>query len=74
MTERRTSHPLRSDVECSQKRGGSWINDPSNSRSAYRNHNTRANRNNNLGFRVVLSSSLALPKVRIGGRDSIERT
>ena len=74
LAKRQPSHPLSPDVECSQKRGGSWINDPTNARSAYRNYNTRANRNNNVGFRVVLSPSRALPAVRIGGRDSIERT
>ena len=37
-------------------RGGSWINDARNLRSAYRNRNPRGNRNQNLGFRVALSS------------------
>ncbi|MDJ0692006.1 MAG: SUMF1/EgtB/PvdO family nonheme iron enzyme [Xenococcaceae cyanobacterium MO_188.B32] len=35
------------------KSGGSWNNNPDNCRSAYRNNNTRDNRNNNIGFRVV---------------------
>lgn len=34
-------------------RGGSWLNNPSNLRSAYRNNNTPDNRNNNIGFRCV---------------------
>jgi hypothetical protein len=38
-------------------RGGSWINDARNVRSAYRNDNQRGNRNHNLGFRVALSST-----------------
>jgi hypothetical protein len=35
-------------------RGGSWDNDPTNCRRAYRNRNIAPNFNNNLGFRVVL--------------------
>ncbi|WP_338001387.1 hypothetical protein [Cylindrospermopsis raciborskii] len=37
-------------------RGGSWINNPQNCRSASRNNNNRDERdniNNNIGFRVV---------------------
>ena len=34
-------------------RGGSWNNNPDNTRSANRNNNTPANRNNNNGFRVA---------------------
>ena len=34
-------------------RGGSWNNNPANSRVANRNNNTPSNRNNNVGFRVV---------------------
>ncbi|MEH1825669.1 MAG: SUMF1/EgtB/PvdO family nonheme iron enzyme [Nostoc sp.] len=34
-------------------RGGSWFNFARNCRSANRNTNARANRNNNVGFRVV---------------------
>ena len=34
-------------------RGGSWNNDPQNCRSANRNRNEPANRNNNLGFRLA---------------------
>ena len=37
-------------------RGGSWNNQARNCRSAYRNRNAPGNRNNNLGFRVVLVS------------------
>ncbi|MBL8216196.1 MAG: SUMF1/EgtB/PvdO family nonheme iron enzyme [Bryobacterales bacterium] len=33
-------------------RGGSWINNQSNARAGYRNHNHPHNRNNNIGFRV----------------------
>ncbi|HAJ59446.1 MAG TPA: hypothetical protein DCP31_09410 [Cyanobacteria bacterium UBA8543] len=36
-------------------RGGSWNNNPRNCRCAYRNRNTPDNRNNNIGFRVVIS-------------------
>ncbi|MDP7132634.1 MAG: SUMF1/EgtB/PvdO family nonheme iron enzyme, partial [Planctomycetota bacterium] len=35
-------------------RGGSWNNSARNCRSANRNRNNPGNRNNNLGFRVVL--------------------
>ncbi|WP_268793583.1 SUMF1/EgtB/PvdO family nonheme iron enzyme [Nodularia spumigena] len=34
-------------------RGGSWINNARNCRSANRNRNARALRYNNVGFRVV---------------------
>ncbi len=54
-----------------QERGGSWANHPRYCRSAYRNHNTPDNRN--LGFRVVLAPQ-SLLTVRVGRRDSIERT
>ena len=38
-------------------RGGSWINNnPENLRCSYRNNNTPDNRNNNIGFRVVMVS------------------
>ncbi|MFN0013093.1 MAG: SUMF1/EgtB/PvdO family nonheme iron enzyme [Saprospiraceae bacterium] len=39
-------------------RGGSWNNDAQNCRTAYRNHNTPTNRNNNVGFRLVGPSQL----------------
>ncbi|MBW4668012.1 MAG: SUMF1/EgtB/PvdO family nonheme iron enzyme [Cyanomargarita calcarea GSE-NOS-MK-12-04C] len=35
-------------------RGGSWNNNPENCRSANRNWNTPDNRNNNIGFRLVV--------------------
>jgi hypothetical protein len=35
-------------------RGGSWINHQSNARSVYRNHNHPGDRNNNIGFRVLV--------------------
>jgi formylglycine-generating enzyme required for sulfatase activity len=41
-------------------RGGSWNNSANNARCAYRNRNTADNRNNNLGFRVVLRSAHVL--------------
>lgn len=34
-------------------RGGSWNNNPNNTRAANRNNNDPANRNNNIGFRVA---------------------
>ncbi|XZF66035.1 MAG: hypothetical protein ACSI46_06120 [Gloeotrichia echinulata DVL01] len=46
-------------------RGGSWNNNPRNCRCAYRNHNELDNRNNNRGFRVVVSpASTALCQSR----------
>ncbi|MBW4429492.1 MAG: SUMF1/EgtB/PvdO family nonheme iron enzyme [Nostoc desertorum CM1-VF14] len=42
-------------------RGGSWINNPENCRSAYRNNNnTRDNHNNNIGFRIVCAAGMSL--------------
>ncbi len=41
-------------------RGGSWNNHRDNARCAYRNRNQPDNRNNNLGFRVVLRSAHVL--------------
>jgi hypothetical protein len=38
-------------------RGGSYINNARNCRSAYRNNNDARNINNNVGFRVVVSAS-----------------
>lgn len=35
-------------------RGGSWNNNERNARCAYRNRNNPNNRNNNIGFRVVV--------------------
>ena len=37
-------------------RGGSWYRNHDNARCAYRNRNHPDNRNNNIGFRVVLRS------------------
>jgi Sulfatase-modifying factor enzyme 1 len=37
-------------------RGGSWNNNADNARCAVRNRNNPDNRNNNIGFRVVLRS------------------
>ncbi|MDR1086572.1 MAG: SUMF1/EgtB/PvdO family nonheme iron enzyme [Deltaproteobacteria bacterium] len=39
-------------------RGGSWNNSARNSRSANRNNNTPANRNDNCGFRLAFYSAL----------------
>ncbi|MEM1009797.1 MAG: SUMF1/EgtB/PvdO family nonheme iron enzyme [Myxococcota bacterium] len=36
-------------------RGGSWINNAQNVRSAYRNNNDPTKRNNNIGFRCALA-------------------
>ena len=52
--------------------GGSWINNPRNCRSAYRNNNNPDDRNNNLGFRVLCSVP-ALFYVRTGRWESIGR-
>lgn len=41
-------------------RGGAWINNPENARSANRNRNNPDNRNNNRGFRVVCASHTPL--------------
>ncbi|KAM3115904.1 SUMF1/EgtB/PvdO family nonheme iron enzyme [Phormidesmis sp. 146-33] len=41
-------------------RGGSWFNLPSNCRAANRNSNSPADRNYNVGFRVVCSVFPAL--------------
>jgi len=46
-------------------RGGSWNNNPRNCRSANRNNNTPDNRNNNIGFRVVMMPSSSTSKSRI---------
>jgi len=35
-------------------RGGSWNNNQDNARAVYRNNNDPGNRNNNIGFRVVV--------------------
>ncbi|MCP5526902.1 MAG: hypothetical protein H7A47_08865 [Verrucomicrobiales bacterium] len=38
-------------------RGGGWNNSARNCRSAYRNYDHPSNRNDNIGFRVVLVPS-----------------
>jgi hypothetical protein len=45
-------------------RGGSWNNNPRNVRCANRNRNNPDNRNNNIGFRVLLvpPQSLSMPE------------
>ncbi|MBT9317904.1 hypothetical protein [Leptothoe spongobia] len=48
--------------------GGSWANNPRNCRSAYRNNNTPANRNNNIGFRVVCSAPSTLLSPAMAGQ------
>ncbi len=45
-------------------RGGSWINNPENARAANRNRNNPDNRDNNRGFRVVLSAHIS-PAIHI---------
>jgi formylglycine-generating enzyme required for sulfatase activity len=49
--------------DCARRvaRGGSWNNKPARVRSANRNRDNAANRNNNLGFRVA--STALLPEV-----------
>ena len=40
-------------------RGGSWINDGRNLRSAYRNNHDPGNRNDNIGFRLARARDAA---------------
>jgi hypothetical protein len=40
-------------------RGGAFNNNPQDVRCAYRNNNNPDNRNNNIGFRVVVSTLFA---------------
>ena len=49
-------------------RGGSWLNNQDNCRAAYRNRNNPNNRNNNIGFRLCLSSHIVLRPVYAGNR------
>jgi hypothetical protein len=51
-------------------RGGSWNNNQHNARCAYRNRNNPNNRNDNIGFRVVVShnSQWSLPEMLPGLR------
>ncbi len=39
-------------------RGGSWNNNQTDARAAYRNNNAPDNRNNNIGFRLACSSPI----------------
>ena len=50
-------------------RGGSWINNPRNCRSAYRNKRHPDNRDNNVGFRLCVFPPAPFT-VRAAGRDS----
>ena len=60
-------------------RGGSFYNEPDNCRSAYRNDNHPDNRNNNIGFRVVLvvrapssrNRRMGILRARLGGVQSL---
>ena len=55
-------------------RGGSWNNKPQNARAANRNRNEPANRNNNNGFRLASTPSIAgavAPKGATGVRGGI---
>ena len=59
---RGSSIPCESSTRLTDRRvvrGGAWNNNPANVRSANRNRNTPANRNNNVGFRVA--STLPCP-------------
>nr|MBA3923863.1 formylglycine-generating enzyme family protein [Nostocaceae cyanobacterium] len=55
-------------------RGGSWDISPRNCRSACRNRDDPDNRNNNIGFRVVVSGASALLLVRTDRWESVGRT
>ena len=44
-------------------RGGAFNNNPENVRCAVRNRNHPNNRNNNIGFRVVLSTLFSVPEL-----------
>jgi len=48
-------------------RGGSFNNNQRNARCAYRNNNNPDNRNDNIGFRVVVSHDFCnTPEMRVG--------
>jgi formylglycine-generating enzyme required for sulfatase activity len=48
-------------------RGGSWNNNRNNARCSYRNRNEPDNFNNNIGFRLVCSTSFVfMPEMRRG--------
>jgi hypothetical protein len=50
-------------------RGGAWNNNQMNARAVYRNNNHPGNRNNNIGFRVVVVSPTPLvPLPGLGAR------
>jgi hypothetical protein len=53
--------PLRGQTRNAPRvlRGGAFNNNPRNVRCAYRNNNDPDNRNDNIGFRVVLSTFAA---------------
>ena len=54
-------------------RGGSFGNNARNVRSANRNRNDPRNRNDNLGFRVVVAhDTLSLPEILRGDRSADE--
>jgi hypothetical protein len=60
-------HPERTGPKGSQSRGvrgGSWNNNLDNARAGYRNNNHPDNRNNNIGFRVVVLSHIHLRPLR----------
>ena len=55
-------------------RGGAFNNNQRNSRCAYRNNNHPDNRNNNIGFRVVVVPRLiSSPEMRFGSRAETPR-
>ena len=45
-------------------RGGSWANPAANARAAYRTRNLPSNRNENVGFRLVLPSPVQTDPIR----------
>jgi hypothetical protein len=48
-------------------RGGSWNNNRNNARCSYRNRNEPDNFNNNIGFRLVCSTSFTfMPEMHCG--------
>jgi hypothetical protein len=56
-------------ARASKLRGGSWINNINNCRSACRNHNRFDAINNNIGFRLVVSArALQCRSRRVGIR------
>jgi hypothetical protein len=57
-------------------RGGSWNNNRNNARCSYRNRNNPNNRNDNIGFRVVVShnSQFRWPEMPPGSGRAAEAT